>query len=146
MAVHRSRPPSSSITGFVLQVYLVPRSERPPSAKTLIPPSYMGHLVSNIWNSISLTDIATIPLSEIAGNLRNALNQMNVYSIRSFLTFINRHEDKGPINYGSGLNLASNELSARPNPFLDCHQITSSFLLPSLPHWVRATTRLPLVL
>jgi hypothetical protein len=72
--------------------------------------SYMGHVVSNTSNSKSLPKFATISLSEIACDLRKELNQMNDFSIRSFVTFISRHDNKRPINYASGLKLAETDL------------------------------------
>jgi hypothetical protein len=70
----------------------------------------MGHMGSNISNTISLPDFATISLSEITSDLRKELNRMNSYSMRSFLIFTNRHGDKRPINYVSGLDLTSQDL------------------------------------
>jgi hypothetical protein len=72
--------------------------------------SYMGHMIFSTWNSVSLPDFTTLALPEIASALRKELNRMNDYSIRSFLTFIHRHKNKRPINYASGLELASQDL------------------------------------
>jgi hypothetical protein len=101
-----------------------------------VPPSYMGHMVSNTCNSIPLPDFSAVPLSKIASDLRRELNQMNDYSIRSFLTFIHRHENKRPINYASGLELASQDLLFSSGAGLSVYHVDFGYPL-GMPECVR---------
>jgi len=67
---------------------------------------YLGHLVSCTYNTTSLQNLTIQPLSVTALALRKTLLQQNDYAIRSFNTFIHRHENKGVINYTARMDLS----------------------------------------
>jgi hypothetical protein len=101
-----------------------------------ISPSYMGHVVSNTCNTIPLSEFPIISLSDIASDLRKELNRMNDYSIRSFVTFISRHENKRPISYASGLELASQDLLLSSGAGLAVYHVDFGYPL-GMPECVR---------
>lgn len=75
-----------------------------------IAPSYMGQMVTCTYNSLSLQALTAQPLSTIAQELRKSLDQQDDHSIRSFLTFIDSHTDKGLVNFAARMDLSRDVL------------------------------------
>lgn len=77
-----------------------------------VPFSYMGHMVHFAKARLSLRQVVSAPLSNLAQTLRRELNAANTaWGLRSYATFIAREPDKSSLLYG-GLRNPNTDLGA----------------------------------
>lgn len=98
-AVRRTRlPPETSTT--MSRAADARRFLDPP-----VPETYTGHMVTCTLTHLSLSSIASTPLSNLTSLIRSALNAITSYDIRSVATLIANSPDKGSISYGASVDL-----------------------------------------
>ncbi|PYI25140.1 hypothetical protein BP00DRAFT_470222 [Aspergillus indologenus CBS 114.80] len=68
-------------------------------------PYYMGHMVRTANLRLPLTEVASLPLFDLAVRLRKHVKSLhNVHATRSYATFLANEEDKTKVAYGGAFN------------------------------------------
>ena len=73
-------------------------------------PAYMGHCVACTFNPMPINQLVDASLGDIALSLRQSLNAVDDYFVRSLVTLISRTADKGSISYAAQVDVSKDIL------------------------------------